>query len=183
MPLAKLYEIFRAQPRYTEPIERKRPLRRETDHNSKNRQNDTEKEKDLLFSEDQMDVSIQSLKAFFTGLLEQQDTRRAPPEQSKHDKTPPQTTPQAAKAVTAYHHAAETAPEPLLPEQVSRDTPAGSQESPDITILDNAEQEKIQELLGLLDKLAAQNIEKITLKPAPRFLDSVEHAIKKNLPD
>lgn len=185
MPLAKLYEIFRAQPRYTEPAERHRPLQKRTDPNGKKDHSDAQEQEDTLFGEDQMEVSIQSLKAFFAGLLKQQDAGHIPPEKTQHDQTQFRGNPPTTKAVNAYRHAAETAPEPFSPEQTPPKTSPENQETApsEITVLDKAEQEKIRGLLELLDKLEAQSITNITLEPASRFLDSVENAIKKKLQD
>lgn len=194
MPLLELYEIFRTQPRHAEPADTKQAIQRRPARDHGKKQDRKTGADDSLFGEDRMSVSVESLQAFFTNLLQeqQQENRHETPEQAAR---PLQNESPAAQAVEAYRHAAETTPHsapavpeaggeikrPHEPDKIDTDSGTATQEpskAPEETVLGKADREKIRDLLGLLDKLAEKRVAEITLRPAPRFLDSVENAIR-----
>jgi hypothetical protein len=166
---SRLETIFRSEFRQTEKTDTRQQITRQNKDFQRKKHKEKKKDDALLSSEDDTAVSIRALSIFLKGLLpgEEDDIKNNKENDPANKVQNKAKNPNTVKAINAY-------------ERSSADK-ASSYNALEKTAnnynLSAEEENKIKKILDNLELLKDKNLEYLTLKPAPTFLESLDKAI------
>jgi hypothetical protein len=171
---SRLETIFRTEFRHTEKTDTRQEIKRNHNQRRDKKENKKNKDSEIFSDDDFTTVSIKALIIFLKNLIknEIENENNQNPEKSKNNIDTPKENkragnPKTAMAINAYEKSSNNERQSI---QISED-------SNNAVKLTKEEIIKIKKILEKLDTLSKQNYERLNLKPAPTFLESLDQAM------